>query len=551
MKGGNYSGYSNTATVRVLFAVSNPYLVAVSDGIAIGWTQSSKVSEHVQIERAPLGSDVWSQVGTASADPVAAGWFVDRSVTELQSYSYRLTNWAGTVSSGSSNPTFFLEAPILGPSQVVAHPATNAMGLSWTNISKIATQVQVYRKPIYAPFEATGDLLATLPASQTTYEDASLASGTYIYILKHTDGMHTSGNGGVLASTLNPVGSPTLNGTYTNLQLNFEYQAKLALAPNGQWAFADMEQARYMLYVEPAPWGTWPKWTSTPQVGLFPPQGTYVALGTVLSMDSQSRPHILYEDGGTSHAQNGLLHTWYDGVSWQTETVSPVSTMKSYCFAMDRADRPCALRSDLIYYTKATGAWTIESLDPSNTYGSAYSALSGLALDTANAPHALLVDLAGNVVEFSRRPEGGWDHSILSFQLPTSSSWLSDALWADASNATLLYWKFTQGDSSSRELWAAQKVAGSWQPGVRLKSGFASSDLLSQPASAVISPDGSRVAKVVVTLLGCHLFTLKDGIWVESVLPLMDQGGASSTINLGFDGANRLHVLVGTVDYHE
>ncbi|HEY3401101.1 MAG TPA: hypothetical protein VGK03_10760 [Geothrix sp.] len=535
--------YSNVAEIKTPL-LPPTYLAAaysVADGgILVKWETLSLLTDRYVLERAPCdaaGAPTGAWASLALPTP-AATTFVDRAVAETQGYVYRITAWSGTASSTTRGPSPRAVTPPLAPAAFAAQALPGAVGLTWVNQSRTATQIQITRVASggYGPTV----LVATLPGTDTSFQDASLPLGYYRYAISVSDGQSSTTGPTLYAAPANPANAPSLTASAQATGLSV---GCFALSPGGLWAFGTSSP----FTVLPAPWGTWPAWA--------PPTSVYFGLKDPLRLDAQSRPHVLYASQTASTTT--LNHTWFDGSAWITEVMAQAPSTGALSFAntygLDRTGSPQALlytAAGLRYTRKVAGAWVQEDIDPSNTLNGNWR----LLLDPSDTPHVLFTTMIDSR-EYSRNADGTWTRQILP---NTLSSFVGvhfeDGVWADANTAWVFYKIPDVNNLANDAFWAMQKVNGIWQSPVLLKS-FPSTGIADSP-SVALSPDGTRVAAVFAQKNGLFLFTQPAQGWVESLLPVPSVD--SPTYKAAFDGGNRLHILVkpsfivtDLVDYHE
>jgi hypothetical protein len=535
--------YSNVAQIKTPL-LAPTYLTAaysVADGgILIKWETLSLLTDRYVLERAPCDSagaptGAWASLSLPNP---AATTFVDKAVAETQGYVYRVTAWSGTASSTTKGPSLRAVTPPLAPAAFAAQALPDAVGLTWVNQSRTATQIQITRVASggYGPTV----IVATLPGTNTSFQDTSLPLGYYLYTIRVSDGQSTTAGPSLYAAPENPSGSPSLTATAQTVGLSV---GCFALSPGGLWAFGTSSP----FTVLPAPWGIWPAWA--------PPTSVYYGLNDPLRLDAQSRPHALYASQTASATV--LNHAWFDGSAWITEMIAQAPSTSSLSFAgnygLDQTGNPQALlytAAGLRYTRKVAGAWVQEDIDPSNTLAGNWH----LFLDHADTPHVLFTTLADSR-EYSRNADGTWTYQIMPNTMSTFVGvHFEDGVWADANTAWVFYKIPDVNNLSNDALWAMQKVSGTWQPPVLLKS-FPATGLSDWPTVA-LSPDGSRVAVAFAQKNGLFFFTHPAQGWVESLLPVPSVD--SPTYKVAFDVGNHLHILVkpsyfatDLVDFHE
>ncbi|WP_243384763.1 hypothetical protein [Geothrix alkalitolerans] len=536
--------YSNVAGIKT--PLLPPTYVAASysvpdGGILVTWETLSLLTDRYVLERAPCDA-AGAPTGTWASLPLpnpAATIFVDKAVAETQGYLYRVTAWSGTTASTTRGPSQRAVTPPLAPTAFAAQPLSGAVGLTWVNQSRTATQIQITRVASggYGPTVP----LAVLPGTATSFQDADVPLGYYQYALSVSDGQSTTTGPAIYAAPANPPGAPSLTATSQTIDPSV---GVFALSPGGLWAFGTSSPFTIL----PAPWGTWPAWTQPTSYGYGGPRDPLV-------LDAQSRPHTLYTDSTSS--MTVLSHAWFDGSAWVSEVVAQAPSTDTLSFAdtlwLDQSGSPQTLLSTATgvrYTRKVGGVWIQEDIDPSNTLPGNWR----LFLDRFDVPHVLLTSSIDSR-EYSRNADGTWTRQILPNTLNSFVGFhFESGLWT-ASNTACVFYKIPDaGNPVNDSFWAMQKVNGLWQPPVLLKS-FPSTGISDWP-SAALSPDGKRVAAVFAQKNGLFLFTLTAQVWTESLLPVPSVD--TPTYRVAFDGANRLHILVkpsfvatDLVDFHE
>ncbi|WP_243303352.1 fibronectin type III domain-containing protein [Geothrix oryzisoli] len=541
--GGVNGPYSNVAEIKTPL-LPPTYLTATyslaDGGILITWETLSLLTDRYVLERATCdtaGAPTGAWASLSLPNPAATS-FVDKAVAESQGYLYRVTAWSGTTSSTTRGPSLRAAPPPLAPTAFAGQALPGAVGLTWVNQSRTATQIQITRVASggYGPTV----LVATLPGTSTSFQDTSLPLGYYLYTISVSDGQQATTGPTLYAAPANPANAPSLTATVQTADLSV---GCFALSPDGLWALGTSSP----FTVLPAPWGTWPAWA--------PPASVYYGLKDPLRLDAQSRPHALYAIQTAS--ATALNHAWFDGSAWITEVIAQAPLTDTLSFAgpywLDQTGSPQALlytAAGLRYTRKVAGAWVQEDIDPSNTLAGTWH----LFLDPSGTPHVLLTTLADSR-EYSRNADGTWTRQILPNTMSTFVSvHFEDGVWADANTAWVFYKIPDVNNLANDALWAMQKVNGAWQQPVLLTS-FPSTGISDSP-SVALSPDGSRVAVAFAQKNGLFLFTQPAQGWVESLVPVPSVD--SPLYKASFDGGNHLHILVkpsffstDLVDSHE
>lgn len=546
VKNGINGPYSNVAEIKVpLVPAANLQagFSATDGGIAVNWSTPSLVADRYVLERATcdlagIPSGPWSSLPLPI--PLATG-FVDKAVVETLGYVYRVTAWAGSVSSTATAPTQRISIPPLAPTSFAAQSLPTAVGLTWVNRSQTATQIQITRGP--AGFGAAA-VVATLPASATSYQDNNLPLGYYTYGINVSNGVNSTTGPTVTGAPANTPGSPILVATPLP---SLSQMNTAALSTGGHWAYGLASPCALF----PATWGSWTTWS---------PSSVYAQQDGFLRLDAQSLPHAVYQS--QSNTSTTLTHAWFDGTAWKTEAVQQLPTTYGSlgtAFCLDQTGTPQVLQdtgiggniAGLVYLRKVAGAWVQESLETTSSWDP-FSGTPRLFLDPSDSPHVLLPTWF-NTRELSRNADGTWTSQTLPNTVPSGGGYyFEDGVWANANTAWAFY-QVLDTNPMNDAFWVVPKVNGTWQTPVLLKVFPHMGTTL---VSVALSPDGTRVAAVCYTNVGLILFTQTAQGWAESILPVTAM--SYPYFKASFDGANRLHILVkpsvytaDIVDLHE
>lgn len=505
--------------------------VPADGGVLVTWGTPSQLADHYVLERAlcdPSGNPTGPWTSLLLGNPMASQ-YVDTDVSEVQGYLYRVTAWRGDLASAVAGPTSRVAIPPLAPTAFAAQALPAAVNLTWINHSQTATQIQITRSP--APPGGSG-ILATLPASATSYQDTQVPMGFYTYGINVSDGQNTTTGPTVLGVPANAAGSPLLSISPlagASAQVNTG-----ALSPSGLWALGTTTP----FTVFPAAWGTWTTWAPTNVLFANP--------GSFLALDGQSLPHALYL---TSTATSiDLTHAWSDGLAWHTEIALAMAASGSTppAFCLDKAGIPQVLMDTgtggvipgLTYAHKVSGAWVLEPLAAAGT-SDTYNGNPRLFLDAADTPH-VLVPTWTNTREYSRNADGTWAYQPLPDTRPWGGGYaFEDAVWADANTAWSFYQVMDPNNPLHDVVYAVQKVNGTWQTPVLLAS-FAHNGF--PQGSVALSPDGTRAVVVFATTTDLRLYTQTPQGWIETLLPVTNL--SYPWFKAAFDSANHLHILV-------
>jgi hypothetical protein len=205
-----YAGSNGVLAVFGLFptpaaapaAPSNLTGTALEGGtqIQLSWTNNFTTASPAtgnKIYRSPDGVN-FQQIATVNRN---ATTFTDSGLTPATLYSYRVvaTNQLGD--SAPSN-TASVRTRIAAPVLTVADVCVGSIDLSWTGVAN--NHYDVKRSTDGTNFT----LIATVPASQTTFEDTGLANGTFFYQVTAAstfpEGTDT-GDSNVVKATIGPI----------------------------------------------------------------------------------------------------------------------------------------------------------------------------------------------------------------------------------------------------------------------------------------------------------------------------------------------------------
>ena len=517
-------------------------------GVTISWGSSASTSaDGVLLERSDCDANGLS-LGNWTTLPVPAGYqatFLDRTVMEGGRYTYRVSNLYGSTATIPCQSSYSVSIPLLPPVnlQVVATPG--GMQLTWQNRSSAANQVVVRRIP--AP--GFNQDIAILSPSTSSYLDPLTSLGYYTYTVAAKNSTQEASSNSVSAATLNPPGALALIATPLNLPL----AADAAIRSSGSWAFATAAPFGILSNGDP-----WPAY--------FPGNASHWG-SSILKMDFQGRPHAVYAIPGGA-AGSTLLHAWYDGTSWKSESVATVqipnsSANQGWVFQLDTegnphiildhqtADQPYGgATASLSYLHRTGGTWVEESL--SSLSPSSYNfGTFHLSLDGADTPHLLLGNWS-TIIDYARTGSGTWSASTLPIT-SMNAGWYDflDGIWVDSTNGWVFYEADVNGNIGEHGLWALQMKGGAWQTPVLLGSRV--HDGASTTAVSAISPDKTRVAILFNTSAGVKCYHLSQEVWQETLVAPYTSG--YPWLRFGFDGSQKIHVLrtssPGYIDYHE
>jgi hypothetical protein len=528
----------------------NAYYDSTQAGMAVTWgSLTSGPAEAVRLERSDSDISSSSQ-GNWAIVSMPSGFrtsFLDQGVVEGGRYFYRVTYLYGATATTPYTLPYSVSVPLLTPINLKVTATISGLQLTWENRSRGASQVVIRR----TPYSGTTSDIAILSPSTSSYLDPATSLGYYTYTVVAKNSAQEASSAPVSAATLNPPGALALTATALNLPL----AADAAIRPSGTWAFATTSP--FGILSNGDPWaayfpGNATRWTST-----------------ILKVDFQGRPHAVYAAPNTGGAAGStLLHAWYDGTSWKSESVATMqipnsSANQGWVFQLDTTGTPHIIldhqtanqpsggaTSSLSYLHKVGGTWVEEPLS-SLSPGSSNIGTFHLILDGSDTPHLLLGNWS-TIVDYARTGAGTWAASTLPVT-GMNAGWYDflDGIWVDSNNGWVFYEAYVNGNILEHGLWALQMKGGAWKAPVLLGSRV--HDGASTTAMPVISPDKTRVAILFNTSAGVKCYHLSQDAWQETLVA--PYASSYPWLRSGFDGSQKLHILsstgTGYVDYHE
>lgn len=319
LRAGAYSVYSNEATFfRGLRPPADLRARRFeSERYQLTWTAGSTAAAGLQVERSRYDdpSATFGPFTPVATVPLGSTSFLDDQGLELgRSYQYRIryvATHAGTpVESLALTETVDERLIALPPTDLQVTSLAGAPHLTWINHSVLASALHVRRCGGWTedPFAPT--LLATLPPTASTFDDAIQPPGLYTYRVA------AEGSASEPAWALLPP--PGLAASAIQLPRG----PALDRDANGRW-WAAMASDPYF-----AAWPTLTLWAPVP--GGWSPHVLTLPAGSLLAepgllLDGAGRPHVIYLralPNGTTAFPSELIHTWYEGSAWQEEVVA-------------------------------------------------------------------------------------------------------------------------------------------------------------------------------------------------------------------------------------
>jgi hypothetical protein len=144
----------------------------------------------------------------------------------------------------------------------------------------------------------------------------------------------------------------------------------------------------------------------------------FMAESTSLALDSQGRPHIVYESSVLgAPLDERLRYAYWDGSQWQQQTVDANAEPSGFfSLALDDQDRPHisyhhgVTANDLNYAWWNGSQWQVQVVDAAGYVGEHNS----LALDAANNPHIAYYDSTNQELKYASRSGGGpWQVTVV------------------------------------------------------------------------------------------------------------------------------------------
>lgn len=252
------------------------------------------------------------------------------------------------------------------------------------------------------------------------------------------------------------------------------------------------------------------------------------------------QPHVLF--GGSE----GLLHAYYDGATWHTETVDSSTVVRKYtgeCFsiAVDASGKVHvsyydSTNSDLRYATNASGSWVASTLDSTGFVGDE----NAIATDHSMKVHISYYDATNRDLKYATNASGSWVISTLDSAgyVGRKSSIASDA----GSKVHISY-----VDETGLNLRYVTNASGSW-----IVSNLATAR--AGHTSLALDPAG-KVHIAYYDSLGSQRYvkyiTNASGSWTGADIET-DSYTSSTEISLVADSGSSAHVvyrLSGTIKY--
>ena len=535
--------YTGLASISWISA----YYDSTQGGVLVSWGSNTPIqADGVRLERCDSDASGVT-LGNWTGVTLPSGYlnsFLDQSVMEGGRYFYRVAALYGTTATPPCSMAYSVAIPLLPPVNVQVSATAGGLQLAWQNRSTSANQVVIRRTPY---FGSTSDI-AILSPSAATYLDPVTTLGYYTYTVVAKSATQEASSGSVTAATLNPPGSLAL----TTTTLNLPSASDAALRPAGGWAFATTSPLGVLSNNDP--------WPAT-----FPGDAGRSA-DPLVQVDRQGWPHAVYATPAVNGTASSLVHLWYDGTAWKSETMASAnipssSANQGWTCRLDSTGTPQVLldhvtaiqpyggaTASLSYLHKVNGAWVEESLaglTPSvNNIGTFH-----LSLDDSDTPHILLGNWL-SAIDYVRTGPGAWTSTTVP-AVSVYAGWYDylDGLWIDGNNGWIFYQNYS---GSGNALNVLQMKNGAWLPPQVLEPRAFNN--YTNAGRCALSPDRSRIAILAATTLGFKVYHQAADGWHETLVAAPGAGWMS-TMRLGFDANQKAHILLsagnGYSDSHE
>ncbi len=133
-----------------------------------------------------------------------------------------------------------------------------------------------------------------------------------------------------------------------------------------------------------------------------------------LALDADGRPHTVAVDPSAFGSDVGLEYGFFDGDVWTVEQVGtgPLMYEVGTAIALDAAGNPHATfyddqSADLMYASRADGAWTVTAIDTDGDVGR----FADMLLDAGDRPHVAYLDFDGDssgTIKYALFEGGEW-----------------------------------------------------------------------------------------------------------------------------------------------
>ena len=129
--------------------------------------------------------------------------------------------------------------------------------------------------------------------------------------------------------------------------------------------------------------------------------GTSLARGCHIAIDSNNKPHIVYTGYDPPHQEDNVRYASWNGSDWNIQTIPYATT---FSFALDANNSPHILYwagGKLLYASMVGSNWSIQTVD--ETFGLGFGSL---VLDSTGTPHIAYTD--GKAVKYASWTGTNW-----------------------------------------------------------------------------------------------------------------------------------------------
>jgi len=451
------------------------FCTAGSTGFHLYWAKESAANRYILTRRIFLAD--FSFTDTAIADVRGDGPFEvhdseTAAWTDGATYEYRLVGYVDD-DPGRASWVVSLTAPLNAP-VVSGASTTDGVVLTIGNRSSYGAGIEVYRK---TPTDEYSDLIADTPGpanwTEARFLDPGVPPGAYLYqVLVATGPLYASSTIRSVPVPQWVVVSASGPGTLSASKVDLVPGIFAARAPSGSFAVV----SNLLRFDQ----------TQTAQVGnAIVPDATNASHALILpdprsvsrvAVDSSGQAHALYVDDADrlDSSPVPIVHTWFDGQSWQSEDVATELTAQNrtaFDIGVEGTLHAAWLgpfRNGAFVVgvaTRSGSTWQIDdAINDVPAVRSAQWRKVYVAGDETGAPHLLLTngDVSDFVMHFFRDQAGQWQsESIpdpLYFQMPL-------ALLAGGGRVTLVTQLLNGID---RRLVVFERTASGWSDAIPL-----------------------------------------------------------------------------------
>ena len=545
--GAAYTDYSNEISYHKgiyapeLLGWTGDIQTNVRGGITINWKNNSQVADSIKLERG-ISSDMgvtysWT---TIAGIPFGATSYIDSNYPESSWLSYRVTYSKG--SDGASGKSDVFTSPLAAPLNLSGTLIPGGARLQWVNRSSNADELVIMRKNLANPNYSFYDI-ASISPTLSIYEDTQLPTGFYAYRVEaRKSGRIPASSVEIKVATAPPPGGISLQPGLVQMPNS----VASVVDSKGKWYFAEKDETGSSILCP-----TSSGWTTHKLDNVSSWYSPYVVL------DAQDRPHAIYLQEVTPGSQdNYLVHTWFNGTSWQTENIArrtfyTAGGFVPYTYAMDLGgslhiiwlnNNGSPSTDDLEYaHRDPDGTWKVERLDIGTTpvnIGSLYQ----LVVDGNGTPH-LIAGFYLGVYHMVRTGENAWVNETVPVGSLPGDYYASLACVAiDNVNLMVFFERYEipydPNNGYDYELCVLRKTAGSWGT-VQPIANRAADSLLFPTGVVAHSSNWGRVAVTYRSTAENRLLVYENNAWSTTKIGAPNYWCPS----IGFDNSAKLHLL--------